>query len=85
MRTGLSVRMELQADCLAGVWGFHADKFPQESWRRETLEEALRAASAIGDDRIMKQTEGTIVPDAFTTTGNRNRGALVQAGLREGD
>ena len=80
----LSVKMELQADCLAGVWGYHADK---SSKLLETgdLEEALRAASAIGDDRIMRKTSGTIVPDAFTHGTSEQRVRWFKQGFESGD
>ena len=80
----LSVRMELQADCLAGVWGFHADK-SRKILEAGDLEEALRAASAIGDDRIMKQTRGTVVPDAFTHGTSEQRVRWFRQGFETGD
>jgi len=80
----LSVRMELQADCLAGVWGYHADK-ARHILEAGDLEEALRAASAIGDDRIMKQTRGTVVPDAFTHGTSEQRVRWFKTGFESGD
>ena len=80
----LSVKMELQADCLAGVWGYHADK-SRRILEAGDLEEALRAASAIGDDRIMKQTRGTIVPDAFTHGTSEQRMRWFRRGFETGD
>jgi len=80
----LSVRMELQADCLAGVWGYHADK-SRHILEAGDLEEALRAASAIGDDRIMKQTRSTVVPDAFTHGTSEQRVRWFQRGFETGD
>ena len=80
----LSVRLELQADCLAGVWGYHADK-SRHILEAGDLEEALRAASAIGDDRIMKQTRGTIVPDAFTHGTSDQRMRWFRRGFETGD
>jgi predicted metalloprotease len=80
----LSVRMELQADCLAGVWGYHADK-SRHILEAGDLEEALRAASAIGDDRIMKQSRGTIVPDAFTHGTSEQRVRWFKRGFETGD
>ena len=80
----LSVRLELQADCLAGVWGYHADK-SRQILEAGDLEEALRAASAIGDDRIMKQTRGTIVPDAFTHGTSEQRMRWFRRGFETGD
>ena len=80
----LSVKMELQADCLAGVWGYHADK-SRHILEAGDLEEALRAASAIGDDRIMKQTRGTVVPDAFTHGTSEQRVRWFRRGSETGD
>jgi len=80
----LSVRLELQADCLAGVWGYHADK-SRHILEAGDLEEGLRAASAIGDDRIMKQTRGTIVPDAFTHGTSEQRVRWFRRGFETGD
>jgi len=64
-RNKLSVRMELQADCLAGVWAHQADK-SRQILEAGDIEEGLAAASAIGDDRIQRKTQGYVVPDAFT-------------------
>ncbi len=80
----LSVRMELQADCFAGVWGYHADK-SRGLLEAGDLEEALRAASAIGDDRIMRQTRGTVVPDAFTHGTSEQRVSWFRRGFESGD
>jgi predicted metalloprotease len=80
----LSVKMELQADCLAGVWGYHADK-SRKLLETGDLEEALRAASAIGDDRIMRKTRGTIVPDAFTHGTSEQRVRWFKRGFETGD
>jgi predicted metalloprotease len=80
----LSVRLELQADCLAGVWGYHADK-SRHILEAGDLEEGLRAASAIGDDRIMKQTRGTVVPDAFTHGTSEQRVRWFRRGFETGD
>ena len=80
----LSVRLELQADCLAGVWGYHADK-SRHLLDAGDLEEALRAASAIGDDRIMKQTRGTIAPESFTHGTSEQRVRWFRRGFETGD
>jgi len=80
----LSVRMELQADCLAGVWGYHAGN-SRKLLESGDLEEALGAASAIGDDRIMKQTRGTIVPDAFTHGTSEQRVRWFKRGFETGN
>ena len=61
----LSVMLELQADCLAGVWANHADK-ARKIIETGDIEEALNAASKIGDDTLQKQSQGYVVPDAFT-------------------
>ena len=80
----LSVRVELQADCFAGVWGYHADK-SRRILESGDLEEALGAASAIGDDRIMRQTRGTVVPDAFTHGTSAQRVRWFTRGFESGD
>jgi hypothetical protein len=80
----VSVRMELQADCLAGVWGYHADQ-SRRLIEAGDLEEALGAASAIGDDRIMRQTTGTVVPDAFTHGSAEQRVRWFRRGFESGD
>jgi predicted metalloprotease len=80
----MSVRLELQADCLAGVWGYHADK-SRHILEAGDLEEAMRAASAIGDDRIMKQTRGTVIPDAFTHGTSEQRVRWFRRGFETGD
>ena len=59
-----SVRMELQADCYAGVWGHHAGTMNQVD--SGDITEALNAVSAIGDDRLQKQAGGSVVPESFT-------------------
>jgi hypothetical protein len=80
----VSVKMELQADCLAGVWGYHADR-SRGLLETGDLEEALGAASAIGDDRIMRQTRGTVVPDAFTHGTSEQRVRWFKRGFESGD
>jgi len=80
----LSVQMELQADCFAGIWGYHADR-SRNILETGDLEEALGAASAIGDDRIMKQSGGTIVPDAFTHGTSEQRVRWFRRGFETGD
>jgi uncharacterized protein len=72
-QTGVSVRMELQADCYAGVWGNHAGLMHELD--PGDLEEALAAATAIGDDRLQQQTQGRVVPESFThgTSAQRTR------------
>ena len=71
----LSVRLELQADCYAGLWAHHADK-ARHVVEPGDIDEALGAASAIGDDRMQRATQGYVVPESFThgTARQRNRG-----------
>jgi predicted metalloprotease len=80
----LSVRLELQADFLAGVWAHHAHR----TWQilePGDIEEALRAASAIGDDTIQKRTQGYMVPDSFTHGTSEQRVRWFRRGLETGD
>ncbi|WP_029350444.1 neutral zinc metallopeptidase [Bosea sp. 117] len=80
----LSVRVELMADCLAGVWAYHANA----QWRileEGDVEEALNAASAIGDDRLQKQAQGFSVPDSFTHGSSAQRTQWFTRGLKTGD
>ncbi len=80
----LSVRLELQADCLAGVWANHADK-ARHILEAGDVEEALNAASAIGDDRLQQQSQGHVVPDAFTHGTSGQRVTWFKQGLESGD
>jgi uncharacterized protein len=80
----LSVKVELQADCLAGVWGNLAQKSKQ-ILESGDVEEGLNAASAIGDDRIQKQTQGYVVPDTFTHGSSAQRVRWFRRGLESGD
>ncbi|HJX14907.1 MAG TPA: neutral zinc metallopeptidase [Candidatus Deferrimicrobiaceae bacterium] len=80
----LSVRLELQADCLAGVWAHHANR-ARNILEAGDVEEALGAASAIGDDRLQKQTRGFVVPDTFTHGTSEQRVRWFQAGIESGD
>jgi len=80
----LSVRLELQADCLAGVWANRADK-ARGILESGDIEEALNAASAIGDDRLQKQTRGTAVPESFTHGTSTQRQHWFRTGLQSGD
>ena len=80
----LSVRLELQADFLAGVWAHYARQdtgFIDEA----DIEEGMNAASAVGDDRIMKQQRGYVVPDAFTHGTSEQRVRWFKKGLQTGD
>jgi hypothetical protein len=79
----LQVRVELQADCFAGVWAHYA----AERWRvlePGDVEAAMRTAAAIGDDRLQRQTQGYVVPDAFTHGSSEQRARWFMTGLRSG-
>lgn len=78
-----SVRFELQADYLAGVWAHYADR-KNHIVENGDLEEAIRAASAVGDDNIQKQTQGYVVPDAFTHGTSEERMKAFQNGYETG-
>ena len=80
----LSVMMELQADCLAGVWANHTEQ-AQQILEQGDIEEGLNAAAAIGDDRIQRQTQGYVVPDAFTHGSSAQRVHWFREGLESGD
>jgi hypothetical protein len=80
----LSVRMELQADCLAGVWGKRTDTMKQVLEPGD-LEAALNAASAIGDDRLQQQAQGRIVPESFTHGSSAQRVRWFKKGFESGD
>jgi len=80
----LSVRLELQADCLAGVWAHHADK-ARGILEAGDVEEALNAASAIGDDRLQRQSRGTVVPESFTHGTSAQRQRWFRNGLVSGN
>jgi predicted metalloprotease len=80
----LSVRLELQADFLAGVWAHHAQRMKQ-ILEPGDVEEALRAANAIGDDRLQRQARGTVVPDSFTHGTSAQRMKWFRLGLETGD
>ncbi len=80
----LSVRLELQADCLAGVWGNHA-KQERDFLEGGDVEEALQAASAIGDDRLQQQGRGHVVPESFTHGSSAQRVEWFRRGLDSGD
>jgi hypothetical protein len=78
------VRLELQADFLAGVWAHHAQRM-KNLLEQGDIEEGLNAASAVGDDRIMKQQQGYVVPDAFTHGTSEQRVRWFSKGLKTGD
>jgi predicted metalloprotease len=80
----LSVRLELQADFFAGVWAHHA----QKRWgilEAGDYEEAIRAAGAIGDDKLQREAQGYVVPDSFTHGTSRQRIAWFRHGFETGD
>jgi predicted metalloprotease len=80
----LSVRMELQADFLAGVWAHHVARYAG-ILDEEDIREAVNAAAAIGDDRIQKQAQGYVVPDAFTHGTSEQRVRWFLYGLKTGN
>jgi len=80
----LSVRVELQADCFAGVWAHHANA-NRQLLEEGDLEEGLRAAAAIGDDRLQGQTQGRVVPESFTHGTSEQRSRWFKRGLESGD
>ncbi|CRY55278.1 MULTISPECIES: KPN_02809 family neutral zinc metallopeptidase [Yersinia] len=79
----LSVKMELQADCFAGVWGKAMDE--QQVLEVGDLQEALNAAQAIGDDRLQQQSQGRVVPDSFTHGTSQQRYTWFKRGFDSGD
>lgn len=80
----LSVRLELQADCFAGVWGHRADSMKKVLEPGE-IEQALTAASAIGDDRLQRQAQGQVVPESFTHGSSEQRVRWFKRGMDSGD
>jgi hypothetical protein len=80
----MSVRLELQADCFAGVWAHHADQ-ARQVLEAGDIEEGLRAASAIGDDRLQQQAGGHVVPDSFTHGSSAQRVRWFKRGIESGD
>jgi predicted metalloprotease len=79
----LSVKMELQADCFAGVWGRSMQQ--QGVMEEGDLQEGLNAAEAIGDDRLQKQSQGHVVPDSFTHGTSEQRYTWFKRGFDTGD
>jgi predicted metalloprotease len=80
----MSVRLELQADFYAGVWAHHAERMKQ-ILETGDVEEALNAASAIGDDRLQRQAQGQVTPDSFTHGTSEQRMRWFRRGLETGD
>ncbi len=80
----LSVMLELQADCLAGVWAYHADR-SRGILEQGDIEEALNAASAIGDDRLQQRSRGFVTPDSFTHGSSAQRVHWFRQGIETGD
>ena len=80
----LSIKTELQADCFAGIWAYHANR-SRSILEEGDLEEALRAASAMGDDRIQRQSRGVVVPDSFTHGSSDQRVSWFKRGFETGD
>ncbi len=79
----LAVRLELQADCLAGVWAYHADR-ARSILEDGDVETALNAASAIGDDALQRQAQGQVVPDSFTHGTSAQRVRWFRRGIESG-
>jgi predicted metalloprotease len=78
----LSVRQELQADCYAGVWGHYAAR--KDLLEPGDAEDGLRAAAAIGDDRLQRQSQGRVVPESFTHGSSAQRVEWLRRGLESG-
>ena len=85
-RTAIQVKVELQADCYAGVWAANAkDSQGRSVMEPGDFEEGMRAAEAIGDDTLQKQSQGVVVPDSFTHGTSAQRMEALQRGYRSGD
>lgn len=80
----LSVMLELQADCLSGVWAYNADR-TREILEQGDIEEGLNAASSIGDDRLQMESQGQVTPDSFTHGSSAQRVSWFERGLESGD
>ena len=80
----LSVKQELQADCFAGVWGYHADRH-RNMLEAGDIEEAITAAAAIGDDRLQQQGQGHVKPESFTHGTSEQRIRWFNTGMKSGD
>lgn len=80
----LSVRMELQADCYAGIWAHHDTNWQNVTFDAEDVREAMGAAAAVGDDRLQKQSRGYVVPESFTHGTSDERMRWFDTGLKQG-
>ena len=80
----LSVMLELQADCYAGVWAYHAQK-ARSILEQGDVEEGIQAASAVGDDRLQRMAGHSVQPDSFTHGSSKQRVSWFRTGLRTGD
>ena len=80
----LSVKLELQADFFAGVWAHH-DQQMNQILEAGDIEEALNAANAIGDDRLQRESQGTVTPDSFTHGTSEQRMRWFKKGFETGD
>lgn len=80
----LSVMLELQADCLSGVWAYNADR-SRDILEQGDIEEGLNAASSIGDDRLQMEFQGQVTPDSFTHGSSVQRVSWFERGLESGD
>jgi predicted metalloprotease len=80
----LSVMLELQADCLSGVWAYNADR-SRAVLEQGDIEEGLNAASSIGDDRLQMESQGQVTPDSFTHGSSAQRVSWFERGLESGD
>jgi predicted metalloprotease len=78
------VRLELQADCYAGVWAYHANR-ARQVLEPGDVEEALQAAAAIGDDRLQRRSGGDVVPESFTHGTAEQRQRWFQQGMTSGE
>ena len=78
------MRQELQADCFAGIWAHHANR-SRQLLEGGDIEEGLRAASAIGDDRLQKQSQGYVVPESFTHGSSEQRVRWFRRGFEAGE
>lgn len=79
----LSVKLELQADCFAGIWA--NDSIRQKHFNTEDIQKAMLAAESVGDDRLQKQAQGYAVPDSFTHGSSADRMKWLQRGIESGD